>query len=89
MYFDFEQPGIPIPESEIEEVVTYVIGFIEENTYPRKAYEDKRLVETAIKIVVTNSMEGSEIYHYYNLIWKSFQKEVYKRIMKKVMERGQ
>lgn len=89
MYFEFEQPGVPIPEREIEEVVTYVIGFIEENTCPKGVYTDKHLIETAIEIVVTNSMEGSEIYYYYNLIQKKFNKEVYKRIIEKVKARGE
>lgn len=89
MYFEFELKGVPIPEREIEEVITYVIGFIEENNCHKEVYKDKHLIETAIEIVVTNSMEGSELYYYYNLIQKKFNKEVYKRIIEKLKERGE
>lgn len=89
MYFDFELKGAPIPEREIEEVITYVIGFIEENGYPKEVYKDKNFMEKVIEIIATNSMEGSELYYYYNLIQKKFNKEVYKRIIKKLTERGE
>lgn len=86
MFFKFERSGLPIPEREIEEVVTLTIDLIHELFGDNKeVYNNKEVVETAVETIVTNSMEETEIYYYYNLIQSHFLKEVRKRIA----ERGE
>lgn len=90
MYFEFERSGLPIPEREIEEVVTLTIDLINELCGSNKeVYKDEDVIENAVETIVTNSMEETEIYYYYNLIQSHFLKEVRKRITEKLKERGE
>ena len=90
MYFEFELSGLPIPEEEIEEVVILTIDLINELCGDNKEiYNDEDVIENAVETIVTNSMEESEIYYYYNLIQSHFLKEVRNRISKKLKERGE
>lgn len=90
MFFKFDRSGLPIPEREIEEVVTLTIDLANELFGDNKeVYNDEDTIETVVEAVVSNSMEDSEIDYYYNLIKSHFLKEVRKRIAKKLKERGE
>lgn len=89
MFFKFDRKGLPIPEREIEEVVTSTIDLINKLFGDNKeVYNDEEIIESVVEAVVTNSMEDSEIDYYYDLIKSHFLKEVRKRIAEKLKERG-
>lgn len=88
MYFEFERNGAPIPEKEIEEVVRLTIDLIQKGEYDEEVYNDENFVEDMIDVIVTNYMEGYEIYYYYDLIQSHFLKEVRKRIAERLKKRG-
>lgn len=89
MYFEFERNGAPIPEKEIEEVVRLTIDLIQKGEYDEEVYNDENFVEDMIDVIVTNYMEGYEIYYYYDLIQSHFLKEVRKRIAERLKKRGE
>ena len=85
MYFEFEQYGTYIDDSEINEVVESTIIYLinEEEDYSKENIQE--MAETAIQ----EEFVDCQIGQYYDIIKHTLLDEIYKRVSKKLKERGE
>ena len=85
MYFEFEQYGTYIDDSEIDEVVKATIHHINEE---EEDYSEETIQEMA-ETVIQEDFFDCQIGQYYDIIKHTLLDEIYKRVSKKLKERGE
>lgn len=86
MYFEFEQYGTYIDDSEIDEVVTTTLGVLEDEE--EEDYSKENIQEIA-EAVIKEEFFDYQICQYYDIIKYTLLDEIYNRASKKLKERGE